>query len=265
MFYLLIFILGLSVGSFLNVVICRLETEESIVAKRSHCPQCGAVLSWRDLIPVLSFVFLLGKCRSCGKKISWQYPVIEIATACLFLLIFNFQFSIFNEFSILNFQTLNLFYYLIIICFLIIIFVYDSRHYIIPDKVVFPAIIIAGIFNFQFSIFNEFSIFKFSILSAILAGGFFLSLVLFSKGKWMGMGDVKLAFLMGLILGWPNILAALFLAFLSGAVVGVALIIFGKKGLKSQIPFGPFLAGATVLMMLYGQYSIDWIERMFFF
>ncbi|MBU2579534.1 prepilin peptidase [Patescibacteria group bacterium] len=262
MLYFLIFILGLSVGSFLNVVICRLETKESIVAKRSHCPQCGAVLSWYDLIPVLSFVFLLGKCRSCGKKISWQYPVIEITTACLFLLIFNFQFSIFNEFSILNFQTLNLFYYLIIICFLIVIFVYDLRHYIIPDKIVFPAIIIAGIFNFQFSIFNEFSIFKFSILSAILAGGFFLSLVLFSKGKWMGMGDVKLAFLMGLILGWPNILAALFLAFLTGAVVGVALIIFGKKGLKSQIPFGPFLAGATVLVMLCGQL---WINFLFVF
>jgi len=244
MFYLLIFILGLSVGSFLNVVICRLETKESIVAKRSHCPQCGAVLKWYDLIPLLSFVFLLGKCRSCGKKINWQYPVVEIATGLLFLLFFN------------------LYFYLIIICFLIIIFVYDLKHYIIPDKIVFPAIIIAGIFNFQFSIFNEFSIFKFSILSAILAGGFFLSLVLFSKGKWMGMGDVKLAFLMGLILGWPNILAALFLAFLSGAVVGVALIIFGKKGLKSQIPFGPFLAGATVLVMLCGQL---WINFLFVF
>lgn len=235
MLYFLIFIFGLSVGSFLNVVICRLETKESIVAKRSHCPQCGAVLKWYDLIPLLSFVFLLGKCRSCGKKINWQYPVVEIATGLLFLLFFN------------------LYFYLIIICFLIIIFVYDLKHYIIPNKVVFPAIILSFFYSIFIGSFLNF------LLAALGASGFFLALVLVSKGRWMGMGDVKLAFLMGLILGWPNILAALFLAFLSGAVVGVALIIFGKKGLKSQIPFGPFLAGATVLMMLCGQLWINFL------
>jgi len=238
MLYFLIFIFGLSVGSFLNVVICRLETKESIVAKRSHCPQCGAVLKWYDLIPLLSFVFLLGKCRSCGKKINWQYPVVEIATGLLFLLFFN------------------LYFYLIIICFLIIIFVYDLKHYIIPNKVVFPAIILSFFYSIFIGSFLNF------LLAALGASGFFLALVLVSKGRWMGMGDVKLAFLMGLILGWPNILAALFLAFLSGAVVGVALIIFGKKGLKSQIPFGPFLAGATVLVMLCGQL---WINFLFVF
>ena len=237
MFYFLIFIFGLSVGSFLNVVICRLETGESVILKRSRCPKCGAVLMWYDLIPFLSFVFLRGKCRYCGKKIDWQYPVIEITTACLFLLIFNFQ-------------TLNLFYYLIIICFLIVIFVYDLRHYIIPDKIVFPAIAISLLYSL-FIIHDSF--FNF-ILAALGASAFFLALVLISKGCWMGMGDVKLAFLMGLVLGWPNILTALFLAFLSGAIVGVALIVFGKKGLKSQIPFGPFLSGATILVMLCGEY-----------
>ena len=245
--YFSIFILGLLIGSFLNVVIFRLETKDSIISGRSHCPKCGAVLKWFDLIPVLSFLIQKGKCRYCHKRISLQYPSVEIITGLLFLLIFNFQ-------------TLNLFYYLVIVCLLIVIFVYDLKHYIIPDKIVFPAIIIALIFNFQFSIFNEFSIFKFSILSALGAALFFLSLVLVSKGRWLGWGDVKLAILMGLVLGWPNILAALFLSFFSGAIIGIGLIIAGKKGLKSQIPFGPFLVGATIIVMLYSQQIVDWYQ-----
>lgn len=247
MFYFLIFIIGLSVGSFLNVVICRLKTKESIISSRSHCSQCGVILKWYDLIPVASFIIQRGRCRYCGKRINWQYLAIEMATGLLFLLIFDLS---------------NLFvtsYLLFITCFLIVIFVYDLRHYIIPDKIVFPAIILSFLFSTFVGNFLNF------LLAALGASGFFLLLVLFSKGKWMGMGDVKLAFLIGLVLGWPNILAALFLAFLSGAVVGVALIIFGEKDLKSQIPFGPFLAGATILIILYGQYLIDWTERLFFF
>lgn len=250
MFYFFIFIIGLSVGSFLNVVIFRLETGESIVFQRSHCRQCGAVLRWYDLIPLLSFALALGKCRYCGRKINWQYPAVEIATGLLFLLIFDIS---------------NLFiacYLLLITCFLIIIFVYDLKRYIIPDKIIYPAILIAFLFNlFNYGLrITNYGLLSY-FLAAILASSFFLSLVLISKGKWMGAGDVKLAFLMGLVLGWPNILTALFLAFLFGAIVGVALIIFGKKGLKSQIPFGPFLAGATILVMLFGGY----IEKLFFF
>ena len=262
MFHIFIFLFGLSVGSFLNVVICRLETKEPIISGRSHCPKCRTVLKWFDLIPLASFLIQKGKCRYCGKKISWQYPAVETTTGLLFLLIFNFQFSIFKQFSIFNFQTI---YYLIIVSFLIIIFVYDLKHYLIPDKIVYPAIIIAGIFNFQFSIFNQFSIFKFSILSALGASLFFLSLVLISKGKWMGLGDVKLAGLMGLVLGWPNILFGLFLAFLSGALVGIGLIIVGKKTIKSQIPFGPFLAGSTILIIIFGQYLTNWYQGILFF
>ena len=223
MFSVFIFLLGLAVGSFLNVVICRLENKEPIIFGRSHCPKCGAVLKWFDLIPLLSFLLQRGRCRYCHKKISFQYPMVEIFTGAIFLLIFNFQFSIFN---------------LLIACFLIIIFVYDLKHYIIPDKVIFPAILLALVFNWS------------NILSAVLASGFFLSLVLVSKGKWLGLGDVKLAALMGLILGWPNILLALFLSFLSGAIVGLGLIALGRKSIKSQIPFGPFLSGATVSIML---------------
>ena len=248
MFYILIFILGLSIGSFLNVIICRLETKETIISNRSYCPQCRVILKWYDLIPVLSFLLQKCRCRYCNKKISWQYPVVEIATACLFLLIFNLQFSIFN-----------LIYYFIIVSFLIIIFTYDLKHYIIPNRIVYPCIII----SLLYLLFTAYDSLFYYFLSAFIASGFFLALVLISKGKWMGLGDVKLAFLMGLILGWPNILLALFLSFLLGAVVGVGLIVFNKKDFKSQIPFGPFLAGSTILVMFYNLYLIDSAQTLF--
>lgn len=226
----------------MNVVICRLETKESIFIGRSHCPKCGTVLKWYDLIPVLSFLFQKGECRYCHKKISWQYPLVEILTALIFLLFFS---------SI---------YYLVITCFLIIIFVYDLKHYIIPDKIVYPAIVITLVSAAFYPPLTGF----YFLLSAFLASGFFLSIVLISKGKWMGLGDVKLAFLMGLVLGWPNILFALFLAFSLGAVIGIILIVLGKKNIKSEIPFGPFLAGATIFAMLYNQNMVDWYLNLVF-
>ena len=174
MIYVLIFIFGLCIGSFLNVVICRLKTKESIFIGRSYCPKCRAVLKWYDLIPVLSFLIQKGKCRYCNKNISWQYPIIEITTACLFLLIFNFKFLIFKQFLIFNF--INLIYFWFIVSILIIIFVYDLKHYIIPDKIIYPAIIVALIFNFSAK-GGPASGWQFSILSALAASLFFLVIV----------------------------------------------------------------------------------------
>ena len=257
MFYILIFIFGLSVGSFLNVVICRLETKEPIISSRSHCPYCGTILKWFDLIPVLSFLIQKGRCRYCGKRISWQYPLVEIATGLLFLQIINLNTE----------NIINIFYLLLITCFLIIIFVYDLKHYLIPDKIVYPAVLVSGIWYLVSGIFirdTKYEILN-TILAAFLAAGFFLLLVLISKGKWMGLGDVKLAFLMGLILSWPNILLALYLAFFFGAIIGLILVIFGRKTIKSQIPFGPFLSGATILVMLVNQYLNNWFQNLFYF
>jgi len=248
MIYFLIFIFGLAIGSFLNVVIFRLGTNESILVGRSHCPKCGAILKWYDLIPALSFLIQKGKCRYCEKKISFQYPIVEIITGFLFILILS-------KFGL---DSLITYYLLLISCFLIVIFVYDLKNYLILDKIVFPAIIIVLFYQILMGNFlNPF-------LSALLASGFFLSLVLISKGKWMGMGDVKFAILMGLILGWPNILLALFLSFFSGAIIGIVLILFNKKGFKSQIPFGPFLVGSTILIMLYGEYLNIWYYNLLF-
>ena len=267
MLSVVVFILGLTVGSFLNCVIYRLKTGQNFLKGHSSCPHCLHQLKWYDLIPVLSFILLKGKCRYCKKPISWQYPLVELITGLLFLQIFNFQFFwtlsgglsvglLFNEFSIFNF--LNLIYYWLIVSLLIVIFVYDLKWYVIPDKIVYPAIIIALIFNFQFSIFNQFSIFKFSILSALGTSIFFLAIFLISRGKWLGFGDVKLAFFMGLFLGFPDILVALFLAFLIGAMIGLGLIIFKKKGLKSEIPFGPFLITGTLIALFWGNQIINW-------
>ncbi len=251
LFYSFIFLLGLTVGSFLNCVIYRLHSKNIGIGisdkRRSYCPHCKHTLGWKDLIPVLSFIILRGKCRYCKKNISWQYPIVEIATGALFLLIFSFQ-SVFNQFSVFNF---------IIACFLIIIFVYDLKHYIIPDKVIYPAIVITLAYRIVSGLDLP------TVLAAFGAAGFFATIVLVSRGKWMGIGDIKLAFLMGLLLGWPNILTAMFISFILGAVIGLSLLIARKKTLKSEVPFGPFLVTGTFLAMFWGSWLVDWYLSLF--
>ena len=251
--YLSIFVFGLIFGSFLNCVIYRLHSGESFLKGRSFCPNCQHILSWPDLIPVFSFLILKGKCRYCHKPISLQYPLVELATGTVFLLIFwNLEFGIWD-----------LLFRLLISCFLIIIFVYDLKHYIIPDQVIYPAIVIAFLYNiYQFTIDNQQLTIN-NFLSAFGAAAFLLTIVLISYEKWLGWGDVKLAFLMGLFLGWPKILLALFLAFFIGAIIGIELIILGKKTLKSEIPFGPFLVSGTFLALFFGQKILDWYLNLF--
>ena len=274
--YFFIFLLGLAVGSFLNCIIYRLEIGESFLKGRSYCPHCKHILNWPDLIPVFSFLILKGKCRYCSQKISWQYPLVELATAIIFLTLY------YNFFTMVN--LLQFIFLLAISCFLIIIFVYDLKHYIIPDKIIYPAIAIALIYQL-FRIWNlhplcgypvsnfaphffksggsNFRMLANPLLSAILAGLFFLIIVLISRGKWMGVGDIKLAFLIGLILGFPKILVALFLAFLIGAIIGLGLVISGKKTLKSEVPFGPLLVTGTFIAMFFGQQIVNWYLHFF--
>ncbi|MBI2038330.1 MAG: prepilin peptidase [Candidatus Nealsonbacteria bacterium] len=156
---MVIFIFGLIVGSFLNSVVFRLEQSQSFLLGRSFCPHCKHQLSWLDLIPIFGFLILKGKCRYCQQKISWQYPLVELATGLIFLAIFNYQFTIFN---------------FIIACFFIIIFIYDLKHYIIPDRVVFPAIGAALVFDFLKSDILGISNF---LLSAVGAAAFFAAIV----------------------------------------------------------------------------------------
>ena len=253
--YLFVFIFGCCWGSFLNCLIYRLEKGEGFVKKRSACPKCKRKLIWKDLLPIVSFCWLGGKCRYCKKKISWQYPAVEIATGLVFLLIFNFKFLIFNQFLIFNFKTLaELFYCWLVACFLIIIFVYDLRHYIIPDWAVYPAIGLV----FVYQLFANYNSFFNFLLAGIGVAGFFFAIWLVSKGRAMGFGDVKLAFLMGLLLGFPKILLAVFVACFSGSLLGLALIVLGKKKLKSALPFAPFLVAGTFAVLFWGEQVIKW-------
>jgi len=272
MFLLFIFLLGLAIGSFLNVAIYRLKSKESVLFGYSHCVQCKHKLIWYDLIPVLSFILTRGKCRYCGKKISWQYPGVELVTALLFTLIVYKQF---NNLAVQQFDLL-LYCSIAILLFyasaLIVVFVYDLKHNIIPDKIVIPGIIVAILGNLLFDFlysFKNYHIFSGELLllnyksisgliAAFVAGGFFYLLVAVSKGHWMGGGDVKLALFMGFILGWPNILVGLFCAFISGAIIGLVLISLKRKTIKSQIPFGPFLCVSTIVAMLYGSQIVNW-------
>ncbi|OGZ68367.1 MAG: hypothetical protein A3D44_01720 [Candidatus Staskawiczbacteria bacterium RIFCSPHIGHO2_02_FULL_42_22] len=267
-----VFIFGLCIGSFLNVVIYRLEKGEGFVGGRSYCPHCKHSLMWLDLIPVFSFLFLWGKCRYCGKKISVQYPMVEIATGLIFLLIFNFQFSwpvgaspqvLFNQFSI--YQIINILFLWYIASSLIVIFVYDLKFYLILDSVLFPAIIITFLFRLLSSFFIGNWVLGIGnfILAALIASGFFLLIFLISRGAWMGFGDVKLAILLGLLLGFPNILAGLFLSFFFGAIIGLILMLLQKKGLKSEIPFAPFLIAGTLVSMFFGDRIINWYFNFF--
>ncbi len=258
MFLIIIFVFGLCAGSFLNVIIYRLPKNERIFG-RSCCPYCKKTIAWYDLIPGFSFCRLLGKCRFCRKKISWQYPIVEIATGALFLLIFN-------ELQILNFQNLpSVCYLFFVACSLIVIFVIDLKHYIVPDEIIYPAIIFTIFFrlfeNWKLGIGNL-QLLLSSLLSGFLAAAFFLAIVLVSKGKWMGLGDVKLAGFLGLFLSWPKILPALFVAFLLGAIMGLGLIGAGKKTLKSEIPFGPFLIIGGFIAFFWGQNIVNWYFKL---
>jgi prepilin signal peptidase PulO-like enzyme (type II secretory pathway) len=246
--YVFVFIFGTIVGSFLNVVILRLKKNESILKNRSHCPLCKKNLCWYELIPIISFLIQLGKCRKCHKKISWQYPLVEFFTGLLFLLAIIYQAPFYGISSVIFFVFLSL-----VSCLLLVIFVYDLKYYLVPNIIIFPAIILTFVFDlYLWWNVGLFSVFMSSILAAVIAGGFFLILVLISKEKWMGMGDVFIGILIGLILGFPQVLVALFLAFWIGAIFSIFLLLLKKKNLKSKIPFGPFLVLATIISIFWG-------------
>jgi prepilin signal peptidase PulO-like enzyme (type II secretory pathway) len=246
---LLFFLLGLTIGSFLNCFIYRLDRKESPLRGRSFCPHCKHELRGNDLVPVLSFLFLKGRCRYCSKKISWQYPIVELFFGFLFVFLFHYKLSVISFGNIIDFV-----YLVLIFCFFAIIFIYDLRHFLILDKIVYPAILLTFLYNlsdFQELIYNH-------LPSAFGITAFFLIIFLLSRGKWLGFGDVKLAFFLGLLLGFPQTIVAFFLSFFSGAIIGVILILFKKKKLKSEVPFAPFLIIGSFIAFFWGSEIIRW-------
>lgn len=256
---ILVAIFGLVIGSFLNVVIYRLKAKKSVVRGRSFCPHCQKTLKFADLIPLFSFICQKGKCRYCNQKISWQYPLVEFFTALTFLLVYlKFQPLDFFSGGELRFP---LFYDLaLVICYwlfaalLIIIFAYDLKHYLIPDRIVWPGAILALLFSFL----NPNVDWLQALIGSAIVSGFFALIILLTKGKGMGWGDVKLGLFIGALLGWQVSLLALFIAFVGGSLVGIGLIIAKKKKLKSQVPFGTFLTASAFICMLWGVEIVRW-------
>lgn len=249
--YLVVIIMGLITGSFLNAVIFRLNQKTSFVKGRSKCMSCKHELGVLDLIPVFSWLFLRGKCRYCKKKIDWQYPVVELGTAVLFV------WALIETMHASSVQTI---FYFIIIAFLIIIFVYDLRYQLILDRVSLPAIVIALLGNLYLG-----EIWWSLLLGAGIGGGIFLLQFVVSRGKWVGGGDIRLGVLMGVLLGWEKTLVALFLAYVMGALVGVILIIKKKKQMGEAIAFGTFLVVGTLIALFYGDVIIDWYLNIILF
>lgn len=272
MIILIFLILGLIVGSFLNVVVYRLNVAETLVMDRSKCPHCKTVISWYDNIPVISFILLKFRCRNCQEKISFQYPLVEIFTGLVFALVGYRYFSL-NDTT----TWATAIYYLGVVSFLITILVYDFLYMEIPGLVLWPAIGWAIAFNLFFDWGNPGGIggqggvgvldsFVYSgTLAAFAAFLFFFLMVAISKEKWMGMGDAYLVILLGLILGWPNILLGLMLAFSIGAISGLVLMALKKKKMSSQIPFAPFLVLGTFIAMFWHGPIVDWYMNLFRF
>jgi prepilin signal peptidase PulO-like enzyme (type II secretory pathway) len=262
LFYLFIFILGSSVGSFLGVIVDRLSSKESIWKGRSHCDHCRHILGALDLFPIFSFLLLGGKCRYCHKKLSWFYPSIEICTAIVYIAA---SFVVFAGLGQLVLQSHDLFlfsYYLILSSALIVIFFTDLRYGIIPFNAVAVALCVTILWYFLSATFGQPINIVAVIASALGAGGFFLLLFIFTKGRGMGFGDVVYAFLMGFTLGFPGVFLGLYLAFVTGAIVSLLLVAIKKKKFKGgTIPFGPFLVFGTLVTLLWGNQLFSFIVK----
>jgi len=253
MTYLLLLVFGLAIGSFLNVVIYRLKKGESFVKGRSYCDKCKKKISWYDNIPLLSFLILKGRCRKCQRKIPIEYPLTELLIGIEFVWVYwllSVNFNFFNSWE--GFYSLALLiYWLILFSGSLGIIIFDFKYMMIPDEILYPLIGLA-LLRLPFS--GQWQV----IWAALGSFGFIYGLYLLTKKKGIGFGDVKLAVLLGLVLGWPNILVAYFIAFLTGAVVGVILILRKQKKFKDRIAFGPFLLVAMLVAKLWGGIIWQW-------
>ncbi|MFA6427477.1 MAG: prepilin peptidase [Candidatus Magasanikbacteria bacterium] len=247
--YILFFILGLCLGSFLNALEYRLHTHQAFFRSRSHCPQCKVQLAWYDNIPLLSFFILRQKCRTCKGSISWQYPLIELWMGLTFVGSYFL-----NSVQALEFNVWQLVLTCFIIFVLTFIFLYDLKYLEVVDSIVIPATLIV----YFVSWFLDLRGWQDMVIGMSVGAGFFLVQYLISKGTWIGGGDMRIGLLMGAILGWKLLLVALWFAYVAGALISVGLLISKKKKMKSAIPFGIFLAPATLVVMVWGQQALDW-------
>lgn len=288
------FIIGCILGSFIKVLADRSLGKQSFWG-RSYCPNCKKHLRYYDLFPILSYLSTKGKCRYCGDKIGVEYPLVEVVMGILIGYLFYQSFGNFStiggpafgwQFSIF---ILGLIFKTFFISVLAALFITDLKKMLIPDRIVFPAIKIGFVLGLAITLIKIGYLYYFlskspigkfllppysdyflrhsfitsepfltGILMAVIIGGFFWSLIIITKGKGMGGGDVKLGAFMGLMLGFPQALIAIILSFLTGAIFSIILIIFGKKHFGQVIPFGPFLVLGSLIALFWGDQILSW-------
>lgn len=239
-------LIGLCIGSFLNVVIYRLPRGQSLVTPPSRCRNCNYLLRWYDNVPVLSWLFLRARCRNCGTPVSWQYPVVELVTAALFVLVVWL-----TPLGPLVFSRL------LLVSILVALFGIDLEHQILPNSITLPGILI----GVMFSAIAPPGI-RDSLIGAVLGGGILYAIAggyyLWRREEGMGMGDVKMLAMIGAFLGWKAVMVTLVLSSFSGAIIGLLLMALQRGTMKFALPFGTFLAIGAVVAMLIGDPLVAW-------
>lgn len=277
---ILLFILGICLGSFLNVVIDRWPNDQSIIKGRSHCDYCKHTLSPLDLIPVLSYFLIGAKCRHCHKKLSVQYPVIELATAILMVTTYIFSINtvpkyLFDQISYNNlFVVLNIAVNEILALYFLVIFMIDLKYEVILDNIINSALLLtlvvqvlylAGLFFLtpRVVFIDNAKSLLIAYLCGIILAVFFRFLIFVSRGRGLGEGDIKLGLWLGIILGFPNILPGMLISFVSGGIIGLLLIIFRRKKFGQTVPLAPFLVTGAYISLFFGNQIMNWYINFF--
>jgi prepilin signal peptidase PulO-like enzyme (type II secretory pathway) len=264
MIVVLLTLLGLIFGSFVNALVWRLKTKRDWVKARSVCVHCKHVLEARDLIPVLSWLWLKGKCRYCRKPIHWQYPLVEILMAGLFVVSYVLW-PVALDSTLARF---DLAVWLVCLVGFVALAVYDIRWLLLPNRIVYPLLILAIARVVVLAVIFDQGpgAIRGAVLGLLVGGGLFYIIFQVSQGKWIGGGDVKLGFLLGLLLGGPLEAALLlFVASVLGTLTSVPLLITGHAKRGTRVPFGPFLLTGAIVVKLVGPAIVGWYSRQFLF
>lgn len=257
---LVIFYIGAAIGSFLSVIIHRTRHKlGGILWGRSQCPHCQHYLGAVDLIPIAGYLIAQGRCRYCSKQIAPHYILIELFTGIVFALLYlKFNFLAFTNaapFIAFDIATFLVFLkYIVISAILSLIFFYDLLYQEIPKEFSYTIILSALVFNLIIGTPVAYDY----IIGAGLGGAFFYLQFIASKGKWIGWGDIELGIAMGMILGWQQTLVALFMSYAVGSLISLWLILNKKAGLKTKVPFAPFLVTGTLIAVFFGNNLIEW-------
>ncbi len=260
---LISFFLGLIVGSFLNALIFRMRSGDSVWRGRSYCPKCKKTLSWYELIPIVSFIAQRGRCRGCKEKIDWQYPLVEFATGVVFLLVY-WSLSIGNLLEIGNWKLeIELLVSWYLFSALIVLFMYDLRYSLVPDRVVLPAIAVALVYRIATIVSQPGPqsvpvAICYLLLATIVGALFFAVQYYLSRGRWLGDGDIRIGALMGAMLGWPQLLTALVISYIIGGACGAYVLISKRKKFGQTLPLVTFLTLGTAITFLYGPQILNW-------